>query len=368
MYASSVVCVQHPLASKPAQLTQVKIDIMQKEPGTFSVSTAVELAVTTRGDFIESRHAGSAIVLSSNADTLLSLGDPTALIFTRSSLKPLQSLAMHAAGLQLADSKQMALSLASHSGTGEHVAIVRQMLSDGELDETQLQCPADYPADIKSKHQLLQHGASASPIYMCCSGKHAAMLRTCQAAGWDTANYTDPEHPLQQHIYQQLQRYTGETPQHISVDGCGAPVFAHSLAGLARGYRRMAAADPASPFPINRIMSQLLAAGRAQPQLVEGPAGQDTIVMQHAPVFSKFGAEGVCVMAAADGTVAAVKMLDGSSRASRPVTLALLAYVGAVSKQDFAAAIKALPLDITGGGKKVGEIRVSIPTLSAPAA
>lgn len=333
--------------------------------GTFAVSDAVELAVTTRGGFVESRHAGTAIVLSKESETLVSLGNPNATVLTRSSLKPLQSYAMHEAGLRLADTEQIALSMASHSGTGTHTAIVRQMLSDGGLTEQHLLCPPDLPADKNSMHRVLRHGGEASRIYMCCSGKHAAMLRTCQAAGWQLQDYTAVDHPLQVHIQQTVQRLTGENPTPITVDGCGAPVLGLSLSALARGYRRMATADPASAFPSNRMMAQLLAAGRQHPQLIEGPAGQDTITMESAPVFAKFGAEGVCVMAAADGTVAAVKMLDGSSRASRIVTLALLAYTGAVTKQQFAVAMRALPLAVNGGGLRVGDIQVSIPALTS---
>lgn len=335
-----------------------------KSNGTFAVSEAVELAVTTRGGFVESRHAGAAIVLSAEGKTLLSLGNPNATVLTRSSLKPLQSFAMHDAGLELADDMQRALSLASHSGTGAHVAIVQQMLNDAGLAETHLLCPPDLPADVESMHRVLRNGDGANPIYMCCSGKHAAMLATCVTNGWSIADYTHSSHPLQQHIQQTVQRLTGEPVAAVTVDGCGAPVLGLSLTGLARGYRRMATAGADSPFPSNRLMAALLRAGRTYPHLVEGPAGQDTIVMQHAPVFAKFGAEGVCVMAATDGTVAAVKMLDGSSRASRIVTLSLLAYAGAVTKQQFAAAMKALPLEVKGGGRRVGEILVSIPSLS----
>ncbi|WP_167141752.1 asparaginase [Canibacter zhoujuaniae] len=338
---------------------------MPKNAGTFAVSAADELAVTTRGGFIESRHAGSAIVLSPAGDVVVTLGDPNATILTRSALKPLQSLAMHEAGLSLPDARQTALSFASHSGTPTHTSAVREILADAGLGESHLLCPPDWPADTAAKHRMIAHGNQPSPINHCCSGKHAAMLRTCLAAGWPVIQYTHPEHPLQQHIIATVQRMTAENPSPIAVDGCGAPVLGLSLAGLARGYRRMATADPKSPFPINRTMRALLQAGMQYPEMVEGPNGMDTIAMQHAPVFAKFGAEGVSVMAAADGTVAAVKILDGNSRASRAVALSLLTYAGAVTRLQLAAALAAMPLAITGGGQKVGDIRVSIPKLSA---
>ncbi|MDO4241333.1 MAG: asparaginase [Microbacteriaceae bacterium] len=338
---------------------------MRDNCGTFAVSEAVELATVTRGGFVESRHAGTAIVLDPAGNTLVSLGNPDAAVLTRSALKPLQSLAMQVAGLELSDPRHLAMSFASHTGTPAHVSLVQQMLAAGRLSEAHLLCPPSWPADSEARNHLVRHAGAVSALQHACSGKHAAMLLTCLAAAWPVQDYTHRDHPLQQHIFDNVQRLTGETPSHISIDGCGVPVLGMSLAALARGYRRMANASPESPFPFNRQMAGILAAGRAYPQLVEGPSGHDSIVMQHAPVFAKFGAEGVSAMAAADGTVAVVKILDGSSRVSRAVALALLTYAGAVTKQQFAAALKALPLSVLGGREKVGDIRVSIPDLTS---
>ncbi|WP_233569293.1 asparaginase [Leucobacter sp. OH1287] len=336
---------------------------MSQMPGTFAVSEAVELAVTTRGDFIESRHAGSAIVLAPSGEQLLRLGNPDATFLTRSALKPLQSLAMHTAGLQLVDDAERAISLASHTGTPAHVETVERVLAAANLSEANLLCPESYPVDKAARNHLIRKGAKPSRITMGCSGKHAAMLSTCVAAGWPTKHYTHPEHPLQQHIAETVQRYTGETPSPITVDGCGAPVLGMSLHALARGYRRMATADPNSPFPQNRIPAQLLGAAKKHPELVEGPGEHDTVVMQNTSVFAKYGAEGISAMAAPDGTVTVVKILDGSPRASRAVALSLLTYVGAVSREEFTEVLKRLPMQIYGGGSVVGDIRVSIPAL-----
>jgi L-asparaginase II len=74
---------------------------------------------------------------------------------------------------------------------------------------------------------------------MNCSGKHAAMLLTCRTAGWDTAGYLDPAHPLQAQIRELVERLTGERVAATAVDGCGAPVYAVTLAGLAKAMHRI---------------------------------------------------------------------------------------------------------------------------------
>ena len=65
------------------------------------------------------------------------------------------------------------------------------------------------------------------------------------------------------------------------------------------------------------------------------------------------------VMGAPDGTAVALKMLDGSARATSLVALQLLASVGAISGED-ADRVGALTTEkVLGGGLPVGEIRAS---------
>ena len=106
-------------------------------PDTFDVTDAVQLAVVERSGFIESRHAGAAIVLAPDGTVLRSLGATDALVFPRSSLKPFQSLASQTAGVTLTG-ECAALSTASHSGTDRHVSVVRDMLASVGLTEDPL--------------------------------------------------------------------------------------------------------------------------------------------------------------------------------------------------------------------------------------
>ena len=91
--------------------------------------------------------------------------------------------------------------------------------------------------DERSLHALIRRGAKPDRVHMNCSGKHAAMLATCVAAGWPTASYRDPAHPLQAEIRRTVERLAGETVTAIGVDGCGAPIFSLSVTGLARAFR-----------------------------------------------------------------------------------------------------------------------------------
>lgn len=325
-------------------------------PQTVSVEASVELAVVERSGFVESRHAGCAIVLSPTGETLRTYGDADALILPRSSMKPMQALACVAAGADLSGDR-LAMATASHTGTDRHAGVVRDMLTAVGLREDDLRCPPAWPEDQDARDDMVRDHGQPSRLRMNCSGKHAAMLTACRAAGWETETYLEPGHPLQVQIRELIERLTGSKVAHTAVDGCGAPVYAMPLSGLARAIHRIATSSPTSPFALHRNAGMLMAAVKDSPWTIAGPDQPDTIAIERLGVFSKGGAEGVQVMTAPDGTTVALKMLDGSRRACVPVALRLLELAGALSSPAVADTMKLLPLQVTGGGREVGGIR-----------
>lgn len=319
---------------------------------------AVELAVVERSGFVESRHAGAAVVLSPDGDVVARYGNADALVLPRSSLKPLQTVACITAGAAL-EGEQLAMSTASHSGTERHASTVRNVLTEGGLTEDDLACPPAWPADTAARDELVREHGAQTRIRMNCSGKHAAMLRACVATGWPTDGYLDPAHPLQVHIRDVIERLTGEKVAHTAIDGCGAPVYALSLTGLARAIHRIGAASDRSPFALHRVAGSLVKAVKEHPWTIDGPGRPDTIAIEKLGVFAKGGAEGVMVMVAPDGTTVALKMLDGAARATTIVAATLLARAGALSDADVASLADALSLEVLGGGTEVGRIHVS---------
>ena len=194
---------------------------------------------------------------------------------------------------------------------------------------------------------------------MNCSGKHAAMLLTCVANGWPLEGYLDPEHPLQKRILDVVERFTGERPAATAVDGCGAPVHAISLHALARGIQKITTAATSSPFALYREAAALTEAARENAWAVGGPGQPDTVAMERLGVFAKVGAEGVMVMTAPNGTTTALKVLDGSSRASTIIALRLLADAGALQDAAIDAVQTELDLWVMGGERRVGRIHAT---------
>jgi L-asparaginase II len=184
------------------------------------------------------------------------------------------------------------------------------------------------------------------------------MLATCVAAGWPTETYRDPSHLLQREIKAELGRLAGEGVAATGVDGCGAPLFAISLTGLARAFRALVLADPDSE------KRKVADAVRAHPEWTSGTNRSERALHQAVPgLLVKSGAEGVQAFALADGRAGTVKMEDGGARAVPAVTVALLRILGA----DRAPGVNRDALDriadipVLGGGQPVGEIRVTLP-------
>ncbi|WP_308121927.1 asparaginase, partial [Actinotalea ferrariae] len=312
--------------------------------------TAGTLAEVVRGDLVESVHRGHLVVLAPDGRVVVEVGDPDAVIWPRSSLKPLQAVAMLAAGLDV-DDEGLALACASHSGTDVHLAVVRRVLDAAGLAEADLRNTPDLPLDADAAFAWRAAGRGPTSLTQNCSGKHAAMLATCVAAGWDVRSYLDPGHPLQQAVRATVEGLTGVPVASTSVDGCGAPLLSTTVRGLARALGRIAAAastdapadaaatdDAATTAATTAARTGTAADGpraplarvaramSSRPDLVGGPGRDVTAVMRAVPgLVAKDGAEGVYAAGLPDGSGVAFKVEDGSGRPRPAVLVAALA-------------------------------------------
>ncbi|RSO38676.1 asparaginase [Streptomyces sp. WAC 06725] len=307
------------------------------------------LAEVVRSGFVEGRHRGSLVVLAADGSVQTALGDVTSPVFPRSANKPMQAAAILRAGLDLSG-ERLALAAASHSGEGFHLDLVQKMLSEHGLSTDQLRTPPDLPLDPAEAETYLASGRVRESLTMNCSGKHAAMLAACAANGWPLESYLHLEHPLQQLVLDAVRSASGEPVEHIGTDGCGAPLMAISLIGLARSFRHFVLAGEGTPE--RRVADAM----RAHPEYVAGTRRPDTWLMQAVPgVLSKMGAEAVQAVALPDGRALAFKVDDGATRTLGPILARVLGEMGVESP--VLARIGEAPL--LGGAERVGEIRAA---------
>ena len=322
----------------------MRVTVEQLSPSELSVNPV--LAEVIRSGIVESRHRGTVVALAANGTFAFTAGSANTPVLPRSSNKPLQATAMLRAGLPL-EGELLALAAASHSGEDFHAQGVHDILDFAGLTAADLRCPTALPMDEPTARRLIrENDKPESRVRMNCSGKHAAMLATCIANDWPTETYLDPEHPLQRHIMMTIEDLAREPVAAIGVDGCGAPLFALTLGGLARAFRALVLAEPGSP---ERKVADAM---RKFPEWTSGTTRDENRLMASIPgLLLKGGAEGVDAFALPDGSAATLKIEDGAARARTPVTVAILAALGAQPPAELATAM------VTGGGHPVGVIR-----------
>ena len=300
------------------------------------------LAKVTRGDLVESLHLGHLIVLNSDGSTYLSKGSPELPIYPRSAIKSLQAAAMLNSALKV-EEKELAIICASHSGSQSHIDLVSKMLTLRGISTSQLKNAVDKP--LGEKEKISWGDKSPSQLAQNCSCKHAGMLITCKQNGWDMNTYLNLDHPLQIAIKSEIEDLAGEKVSAVSIDGCGAPLFAISLIGLARAISNLVKSKDA-------LYQQIVLACTKYPELVAGDGRLTTRMMQAVPgLFMKEGAEGVQVCALSDGRVIAMKIIDGSWRPVAPIIMKVFKRWGVEMPDE--------SVKIYGGSLLVGKIQVS---------
>lgn len=311
-------------------------------PGQFA-----PLAVVSRSGVDESVHFGALVALKPNGEVSFSVGDPRVAIYPRSSTKPFQALAMVQSGLSLSP-QQLALVCASHNGEALHLETARQILASAGLREDALLNTVDFPLHVASAHEAIRRGDAKSSLQMNCSGKHSGMLATCVLNGWPLDSYLDVNHPLQQAITGTIAETTQQQPLAIGIDGCGAPAHVVELVGLARAMRAIAVGDAGTAG------TQVFEAMSQHPYVVGGEGRHVTTIVSHVPgLFAKDGAESVYVAATKEGHAVALKMSDGSGRATPTVLLAALQRLGV----DTSGVPDSIREVVLGHGQPVGDVR-----------
>jgi L-asparaginase II len=260
-----------------------------------------------RGSFLESEHRVHAVAVR-DGEVVEAAGDPHYAFSLRSSAKPLQALPLVRAYDDL-DDAEVAIASASHDAEPAQLDAVRALLGRAAATEDDLACGHDE-----------RNGGSG--LVHNCSGKHAGFLAVCRAKGWPVAGYHLAEHDLQQHLYDVVVDAAGLTRDEVEtgVDGCGVVCYSLPLDRAAHAFARLESLEGGG---------RVVEAMRARPELVGGERALDTQLMRALPGWiAKRGAEAAFCAASPDGLGVALKVEDGSYRATRPAFGAFLLRLG----------------------------------------
>ena len=316
-----------------------------------------------RGGLLESTHLGHAVLVDDTGQIVQAWGDPERIIFPRSSCKMIQALPLVASGAADAfglTTAQLALSCASHQGAALHVNAARDWLAGIGLGEPDLRCGSHEPYDKAERDRLICDHEGPCQLHNNCSGKHSGFLTVTKhlKAG---PEYVEIDHPLQKAIRAATEEVTGETVAGYGIDGCSAPNFAMSVAGLARAMAEFAKAGAGGSVR-ERAMQRLRDAMAAHPEYVAGEGRSCTELMRAmgGRVAIKTGAEAVFIAMIPEKKLGlAMKIEDGNSRASEAALVGILTQLGVLDAAH-PMAQKRLPAPQTNcRGFTTGELRLS---------
>jgi L-asparaginase II len=315
-----------------------------------------------------------AVVCDANGHIEAATDQPELLTTFRSAAKPFQLLPLvergHADRWKFSD-EELAVMAASHTGSQDHVRLVRGILARIGLSERQLACGYHDPFDPESLALLRNHPEERSAVYNNCSGKHAGMLCLALSEGWPVEGYERPDHPLQQLMRHTIAEVCGANPETlaVAVDGCSVCVFGLPLSGMARAYAKLAAARP-DGSPREQALHRIRRAMSAHPRATGGEGRFSTLLMERTAgrLVAKGGAEGLeCVGVPERGLVLAIKCEDGASRGVGPATLALLEQLGDLAPAELSALAETRrPIVHNHAGMEVGSLEPVVRVL-APA-
>ncbi|RYZ77958.1 MAG: hypothetical protein EOP06_29970, partial [Proteobacteria bacterium] len=202
------------------------------------------------------------------------------LIYGRSLTKPFQMKGLTKDLDRELSLDAKALSVASHGSEEIHLQTLNTILDPARLKL--LVTPPSMPlgAGVFAK--------KPSPLFHPCSGKHAAILLTCELKGWPTRGYTEPTHPYFQAYVTELRKVLGASwePKAMAKDGCGLPTFSMTLVELATLFSSLARTK--DDDWIFRAMTE-------RPEIVGGTGRLDTAIMKACggKVLAKEGADGL---------------------------------------------------------------------------
>jgi L-asparaginase II len=319
------------------------------EPIPFPFAPLVEL---TRGPLVESIHFGVLAVVDTRGRLVASLGNPDFVANLRSSAKPFQSLPLieqdGAEAFHLTP-KEIALTCASHSGTDEHVNVLRGMHEKIGISEGHLQCGVHYPGHEPTTRAMHIRGEEPTPYRHNCSGKHTGMLAQSILAHQPIETYLNTGGQVQKTILCTFAEVLDLSPEDvlIGIDGCSAPTFAAPLRSAALAFARLA--DPTGLGEKRaEALRRIARAMMANPDMVGGPETFDTTLMEvgTGKIVTKSGAEGYQGIGLLPGALGpgspalgiAYKVIDGdqSGRARPLIGASVLQQLGALSEEQAA--------------------------------
>jgi L-asparaginase II len=325
------------------------------------------LVESFRGNYVEDKHYGSFAVVDSHGKVIDKQGNVEHPIFARSSVKPLQALALIESGAAKhwdLTNREIALACASHYGEDIHVEIAEKWAKKIRVKDANLCCGIYKSLHWEVASALIRERRPNTVFHHPCSGKHLGFLSTALHYNEPIDGYILRKHPVQKAVEQTLNEMTSFetllTP--FGTDGCSAPALTFPLYNLALAFARFGSDSQSVPFNRREAANQILDALREHPLLISGTKGFDSKIIEvtQGRVFTKIGAASVYTATVADkGIGIALKIEDGCGSKAAQMTVTHLLYKHKLITEEEYRKLDPVHPIYSQAGHKVGEMRVA---------
>ncbi len=316
-----------------------------------------------RNGFKESYHQVDVAVCDADGSVVLGMGDLNSIIFPRSAMKPLQSIALIELVKTLEDipefsEAEVALICASHNGERLHTEAVQGLLGKFDISIDELVCGAHWSMHEETMVSQVRSMDEPHKVHNNCSGKHAGMLILSKLISGKTFGYENLTSAAQQQILGTLEFMTGLDLMSYphGIDGCGAPVFSAPLGNWARAFALFAGGGDL-PDARHEACQRIRKSIAAEPLFIAGQGRACSVInaVYGEAITVKTGAEGVYSAAFHElGLGAAVKTRDGNKRGAEVAIGVVIRALGYPIKEPVMSFFR--PKLINWAGDVVGDI------------
>lgn len=297
----------------------------------------VALAREYKNGNLDLTHHGYLTIVDSQSNVVFSMGSPQAMVFYRSSSKPLQALPVIVRGLDkkygLTD-QETAIFSGSHAGEEIHVAVLESILAKTGLSEDLLVMKPAVPYNTQANEARIRAGLPPRKLYHNCAGKHIALMLVQRQLGAPVEDYWRPDAPVQSEVMDTIRQMGEEDRMETGLDGCGVPVFMSTIKSMAVAFKNLARPGMISQPQLRAAAEEYAPRLNRYPLMMRGTGDLCSLLNYDSNIVAKGGAAGVYAFGLREqGLGVAFKMTDGTENAWPLMAMEVLRAAGALTAE-----------------------------------
>lgn len=295
------------------------------------------LAVEIRGNMTDLTHFGWLAVVDENSKVIYSVGDPDDLVFYRSASKPVQALPAIAHGLDRKyglTEEESTIFAGSHAGEEFHVNALKSIFEKSGMQEDMLVMKPAVPAYTAANEARIRAGLPGRKFYHNCAGKHAALMLLQRELTGSVEGYWEMGAACQLEVQRTIEIMSETNRVELGIDGCGVPVFAVPIKGIACAFKNLAAPEKIADESLQQAAETFVPRIHKYPHMMRGTDYLCTDINRISNIVGKGGANGVYGFALKKEKIGvAFKIADGTEYLWGSIAVKVLKELGCLTEE-----------------------------------